>query len=64
MPHYPVGQRTLTSKLLSNAQRTTKPLARRPLRVRVDGFCCPQRFILGYNMVPLCDSYARHEECF
>src|SRR5215469_9125149 len=30
---HPVGQRTFTSKLLSNAQHTTKPLARGTLRV-------------------------------
>ena len=32
-----VGQRTFTSKLLSNAQHTTKPLARRTLRVLLFG---------------------------
>src|SRR5215831_15090730 len=60
---HPVGQRTFTSKLLSNAQHTTKPLARRPLRVPADAFSCPQRFILGYTMVPVCDPYALHEDC-
>ena len=40
----------------------TKPLARRPLRVRVDASSCPQRFILGYNILAVCDPYALHEE--
>src|SRR6516162_69360 len=34
---HPVGQRTFTSELLSNAQHTTKPLARRTLRVLLFG---------------------------